>query len=471
MTKSLTFGKMLMLILLLACNFSFAQTVKLEQGQNGGINKEPRSPVSWATGNSNEGNSHFFEGQSIPYRLTISKIRKGFKGIIEIEWDTRSNGKSAIDYITGFDRICEDVQPVAGLSYGSNSYKYIDIPVPGEGIGLPASSFNLIPSSERRIAIHGGRFAGENPIIDYVVEQSPTSRSAITRIKIKFESDGSTVVIAWGGHIASAEDWGEGNSASSISGSPYHTRVVSLNGKSVGSQDRSVQAASTSIDLDPDCEISGTVEVCEGSSATYSVAAGADSYTWSVTGGEILSGQGTNIINVNWTASGTVSVDVSNQGSCGPTSCALGVNLTAPPILTVKDAVLCSTENGGNTAIADLFKFAEVNSGDLFFELNGIPVESPESILVTDGDVVVVSSTDGCGSSESFTITVNDRQKFGICSQGKVYDPVGAELTALYEIFQQGETVTSNEVFYISGNEVLIEVIYVKDKFDEAKHF
>ena len=106
MRKLYTFRNLLMLLLLFVANFSIAQTVKLEQGQNGGINQAPVSPVNWATGNSNDNNSHYFEGQSIPYRVTISKVRSGFNGVIEIEWDTRSNGKSAIEYIKGFYRIC-----------------------------------------------------------------------------------------------------------------------------------------------------------------------------------------------------------------------------------------------------------------------------------------------------------------------------------------------------------------------------
>lgn len=471
MRKLYTFRNLLMLVLLFAANFSFAQTVRLEQGQNGGIDQAPVSPVNWSTGNSNNANSHYFEGQSIPYRVTISKIRSGFNGVIEIEWDTRTDGKSAIDYITGFDRICEVVEPVPGLPFGSSSYQYATIPAPGAVSGMPAASFNQLPASERRLAIHGGRFG----TISYVVQQSPTSTSAITRIRINFTATGTlsgtnnTVVIAWGGHIADAKDWGAGNSASSITGSPYRTRLVSLNGKAIGTQDRSVQAASTSIDLDPNCLIIGDSEVCAGSSATYSVPAGGSNYNWTVTGGTIATGQGTSSITVNWSGSGSVSVNISNQGSCAPTSCKLDVVLETPPTLTVEDATLCSTENGGDTAIANLFDYVTVSFGDLIFKRSGSTIGTPESVTVTDGDLIEVTAVGGCGTTETFKVTVNDRQIFGICSQGKVYEPIGSELKALYEIFKQGQSVESNEIFYISENEVLVEVIYVKDKFAEAK--
>jgi uncharacterized repeat protein (TIGR01451 family) len=49
-------------------------------------------------------------------------------------------------------------------------------------------------------------------------------------------------VLAWGGHIATRKDWGNGNSAVAISGSPYHTRLIDLDG-SGGNQDRSLSAA------------------------------------------------------------------------------------------------------------------------------------------------------------------------------------------------------------------------------------
>lgn len=464
MRKFFLFGKWLIMIWLLALNPSMAQNVKLEQGQNGGIDKDPVNPVNWASGNSNSSNSHFFEGQSIPYRMTISRLRAG-DHTVEIEWDTRTNNKSAIDYITSFDRICEDVIPSEGIpNFGV-------IPAPN-GMPQPSTSFNQLLEDERKIAIYGGTL-GE---IKYVLQEDNSAISAVTRVSISFTAGGNngpnnTVVIAWGGHIASALDWGEGNSASSINGSPYHTRVISINGNSVGNQDRSVQAASEVIDFDKECKIKGEKEICAGEIATYSVPAGSDGYTWSVTeGGEITSGQGTNSITVKWSSSGNVSVDIDNVGACDPTSCNLNVVLNTPPILSVEDAILCSIENGGNTAMADLFEFVTVTpSEELIFKRNGIVIETPEDVLVTNGDNIEVSAAGGCGSIESFNITVNDRQIFGICSQGKVYETIGSELKALYEIFRQGQKVESNEVFYIFENEVLVEVIYIKDKFEEAK--
>src|SRR6185436_13524565 len=62
-----------------------------------------------------------------------------------------------------------------------------------------------------------------------------------TTIAVSFKATTSTVVLAWGGHIARGDQW-NGASASAISGSPYHMRTKSWNLKSLGNQDRSLSA-------------------------------------------------------------------------------------------------------------------------------------------------------------------------------------------------------------------------------------
>ena len=103
------------LLLFLLPGISLAQQLKLEQGQNGGVGRPAVSPVNWVTGNSNDGNSHYSEGQSIPYRITISNVSPGAHSLI-IEWDFRRDGKTAIDYATDYQLIAETVDPLRGLT-------------------------------------------------------------------------------------------------------------------------------------------------------------------------------------------------------------------------------------------------------------------------------------------------------------------------------------------------------------------
>ena len=60
-------------------------------------------------------------------------------------------------------------------------------------------------------------------------------------ITIRFTASQASAVLAWGGHIATRRDWGLNNSAVSISGSPYHMRLLALDG-SGGNQDRALSA-------------------------------------------------------------------------------------------------------------------------------------------------------------------------------------------------------------------------------------
>jgi hypothetical protein len=45
---------------------------------------------------------------------------------------------------------------------------------------------------------------------------------------VTFTPDQANAVLAWGGHISTPADWGSGNTASDIKGSPYHMSNMSL---------------------------------------------------------------------------------------------------------------------------------------------------------------------------------------------------------------------------------------------------
>ncbi len=85
--------------------------------------------------------------------------------------------------------------------------------------------------------LHGGTRSRSNG-------GSPEGTNLPRRSTITFTAAtaGSNVVFAWGGHVASYIDWGEGDSAAGITGSPYHMRLVSLNGGG-GNQDRSISVS------------------------------------------------------------------------------------------------------------------------------------------------------------------------------------------------------------------------------------
>lgn len=264
----------------------------LWQARNG-TPTSPRSPVEWVRGNASPANSHYIEGNSIPYRMIMSGLTPGPHRLV-IEWDTLQGGAHAIDYITHYNRLAphtqfgdhtapELIQPLDGLPGPFSPPLSFPIPAPnppGSPVpGLPASSFLALPEPERDMTIWNGRISA----LAYLDQQSLATNSSSTRLAIDFTADRDTVVIAWGGHIAAKLDWGAGRSATSIGGSPYHMRKIELDGAG-GNQDRSVQALAVA--SPPTATIAGPASVCPARTNTFAVttdAATTPSFAWTIT--------------------------------------------------------------------------------------------------------------------------------------------------------------------------------------------
>ncbi|MCG3158533.1 MAG: hypothetical protein DKINENOH_05177 [bacterium] len=243
---------MLALVVLLWGSAGFAQAPKatLEQARNGTASS-PTSPVVFQTGNLGSSNSHYVEGMSAPYRLVLENISLGAHNVI-IEWDIKNGGAHAIDYITHYDRLQphnfspshaqEVVDPLNGLTGPFSGPSTFAIPAPSSAgspvAGQPTADFNALPAGERNMTIWNGSISS----LSYVNQGSLTAAQSASSISIDFTATSSTVVIAWGGHLASRLVWGDGNSAGGISGSPFHMRLLEFDG-SGGNQDRSMQAA------------------------------------------------------------------------------------------------------------------------------------------------------------------------------------------------------------------------------------
>ena len=253
---------------------SLAQQIKLEQGHNGGVGRPVLNPVSWTEGNCYDENAHFIEGQSIPYRVTISNVSPGNHFLI-VEWDIRKDGKTAIDYITDVQRISETVNPLRGLSGSYGAPSYLSIPAPQRNVSVtgydgtqqqPLFSFNQLPASQKRITIYNG-----TPVsASYLSEGDPSRTYSTTKLKIEFKVTGyssKNIVLAWGGHIASRLDWGAANAPYDNNSSPYRTRVTTFDGKDCFNLDRSLR--NSAVSFVPSCEILGSKTFCEEISYGY----------------------------------------------------------------------------------------------------------------------------------------------------------------------------------------------------------
>ena len=210
----------------------------LDQCRNGTI----ASPVAcaggaWVNGNAGASNSHWLEGESIAYRMKFGGLSTGANiHSITFEWDTTQNGKHAIDYITSWDRsvppnsdACTDVLG-AGACLTPSMY-----PIPPD---TNVTSLGVTPLPGQNLTLYGGSITGVSTNPAYTLSGSYAGSSS-TRITVNFTAAVANPVLVWGGHIATRLDWGASSSAIAISGSPYHTRLVDIDG-STGSQDRSL---------------------------------------------------------------------------------------------------------------------------------------------------------------------------------------------------------------------------------------
>ncbi len=321
----------------------------LDQIRNG-TESSPLNPPTWVNGNAGKSNAHYREGDSIAYRLVITGLKPNSDHNVQIEWDITHSSVNAIDYITHYDRSTPTVQPCLGVS-GCNAASFDTAPIPAPAsnnspVGTqPIPSFNALPAGQKLITIYNGTIADDGSGLAYLSPQGNlSSAQASTGMQINFHANSATVVISWGGHIGSRLDWGfdpgtgKPRSAGGISGSPYHTRLLSLDG-SGGNQDRSLSADAV---LPPAaCLISGPQSVCSGQTGvSYSGPAGNDTYTWTLTGNATFS-NGTQsatgqTVNVVAGAAGTydLSLVVTKAGS-SQNSCPFTATVNPVPVVQI----------------------------------------------------------------------------------------------------------------------------------------
>lgn len=183
---------------------------------------------AWENGNLNASKATLKEGDSVPYRMKLDGLTTGASNTLTIEWDTTKAGTHAIDYLTSYDATFSP-DPCSGVAGCSGPPNTFSIPQdPNVPFTQDAGVFSL----------YGGTITS---VSAYSISSGSYASDSSTRITITFTSLQANPVLSWGGHIASQIDWGYGNSAVNIAGSPYHTRLIELNG-SGGNQDRSLSA-------------------------------------------------------------------------------------------------------------------------------------------------------------------------------------------------------------------------------------
>ena len=383
------------------------------------------SASDWVNGALGASKSVYFEGDSIPYRLLLDNLSIAQHKVI-IEWDTTKSGAHAIDYITTYNRTVANANPCLGVPGcgASATFAIPKDPQVDNGSGSPitqlAGNFTLNGGTITSVSAYsypdGAGFAGD--------------KSA--QIEITFNASVANPVLAWGGHISTRVDWGLLNSAVTISGDPFHTRVISLDG-SGGNQDRALSAAAVvfpgSITIIKDATPEGTTSfpftaspapltgfslVDDNTSTNTKVFSNITNFqTYSVAETPIPAG---------WTLTGVVcSVTSPNGGSQTVSSVAVSINLKegenvtctysdlrqAAHLIVIKHVI---NDNGGTATAADF----TLDSGGVNDTPDNFPgAESPGTDVTLDAGAYNVTESGPAGYSATFSADCTGTIAFG----------------------------------------------------------
>jgi uncharacterized repeat protein (TIGR01451 family) len=198
----------------------------------------------WQNGNINGNNSQYSEGDSVPFRALITVPNAGTHNIW-IQFDNTKASKHAYDYLTSWNTT-ESGDPTSGTAVSNASPSTFAITTPGNvfcgtgfigGPAVVAGSFSLYGGGTLTAMSYTTVAGGTGIPANCTGDQSVTVQVTFTT------GAGGDFVLAWGGHIATQQNWGVGTSAINISGSPYHQRILQIDTTGIGNQDRSLKAS------------------------------------------------------------------------------------------------------------------------------------------------------------------------------------------------------------------------------------
>jgi len=210
----------------------------------------------WITGINNPAKSDYMEDEVVPFRFYVDILTAGTH-TLTIEYQTTKAGKHAYDYLMTYD--ATETSPIdQGITNypwsGPSTYPIpVDPNVTGAGVTQQPGNFTIYNGTIT--AVSGYTLIG------------PYTGDSNTQVTITFTAITNEVLIVWGGHIAAETDWGAGSSASSISGAPYHMKLIAIDGESVGERDLQLSLAKQ--DVETGIEITATKTAVPELKRTY----------------------------------------------------------------------------------------------------------------------------------------------------------------------------------------------------------
>ncbi|WP_345374015.1 SprB repeat-containing protein, partial [Algivirga pacifica] len=418
-----------------------AQSFNLDQYANDDASLS--SGEDWVNGNLNESKSHYVEGYSIPYRVVMTGLTNGLVYTLTLGFDITapSGGYIATDYITSYQNLephtafghaAEVVDPtegVMGLSGMPDSQIAIGAPPVNSTpvAGEPTNSFNAQPASQKLISMWGGTLSAvvyDNTDGQYSVDGSET------QFTVTFTATGSTAILAFGGHISNRFDWGflpggDPRSASGITGSPYHMRLIGAtedgNFINLGNQDRSLKASAVA--FFPTCDIIGDSTNCDGENMTFTLEFPDDEipngftaedvydFEWEIinnnTGASIVGSNTADSVIVdpgNMTGTFEIQVTITDEFSGGVSVCSKVVTVGSLLLSGIVTDVSCDGDEDGAIDLT-------VSDGSGFYSYswsNGETTQDIDNLPAGQYIVTVTDDTTGCVAMDTFIVDTPD---------------------------------------------------------------
>ena len=202
----------------------------------------------WINGNLQSNNSTYAEGEATVQRLWLTDLPTGTHSVT-LKYGTTKSGKHAYDYLTTWDfsenwitnsDLCQNID-IPGCTATPPPADTLPIPddpnTPTDAGGQVFTMYNGDMTTATNPAIVSGTYAGDSETvitISFTVDASTCAK----------DPDATTCDIAlwFGAHIASQADWGAGNGAGNIPGSPYHVALDQVDGASAGQRDNQMQS-------------------------------------------------------------------------------------------------------------------------------------------------------------------------------------------------------------------------------------
>jgi hypothetical protein len=506
-----------------------AGAADLDQCRNGS-SSSPNNCVDlgggtgWVNGNVGSQQGHFAEGYSIPYRMKFTGISEG-TWTVDISYDTTQNNKHAIDFLTRYDWMNDPLHLLV-FGHGPECVDPPDAFRPGAGGGgtpavcdpvLPPTSVFPIPApaipyslgsggppctpglpvgnvlagatscpGDRWNSIFGSGHAyfslwGGTITTVYYLFQDAGNQDKTTRIRVVFTvpAGATTALLSWGGHIAREQDWGTGNSASGISGSPYHMRLEGFCSDETprnqlctagGNQDRSLSAAvvfrppsltlkkvvvndngGTATKADFTLAAAGPVTISgkDGEPAVTGAIVQAGTYTLSETGPAGYDASQWSCVKNGGTPVSGSSISLQNGDSA---TCTITNNDKPPKLIVIKTVV---NDNGGTKAAGDFnISVSGTNVSPASFAGKASPGQDVSlnagsyNVSETVDPAYEVSYSADCsgtialGQTRTCTITNNDKPPKLIVIKTVVNDNGGTKAAGDFSISVSGTSVS-----------------------------